>query len=679
MFVLPVMMLVCVVALAACRKDTAAFGDEPVLYEITVCSDIVNGTVVPNEAQAKAGTTISLIIQPAAGYQLKADTLQYNGTAVVGLSFAMPAEDVLITAEFEEILTNETEVWEASTGLMSHTFASAFVDYDVQLAKQFVITNTGNQPLTGVTAMINGSFEVSVALSITDIAVGNTATISVSPVVGLGVGTHNGALNIDWDNSDGGISIGLSFVVNMQPVHSASVDRTSHTFSTAVEEYTSNTQQSFVITNTGNTALSGLVGEFANGYFELVAPLTQGLDVGDNTTIIIRPRSGLAVGTYTDTFAVVYAADEILSISLSFTVEVARYELHIDESEHEFDSAAEGYDVQSAKEFVVSNIGNVVISDLTATLNGYDFEISLSSNTVAVGGSVTISVQPRVGLGSGTHNDIITVRWANDDGGIVIGLSFAVDALTNAQAPEITLQPVGGTIGQGSVLNLVVVADVSDDGELTYQWFRNTTNSIIGGIAIDGATQVNFSVPTGGLGEFYYFVIITNTNEAVSGIKIASVTSEVAMVEVVATRFFGNNEFINAVNYLFHLINNSANDDVPLLTVEYDMRAFFMGVSTFYTKTNPAGFATPSGTILSNIPFGMGSTLFDNVIRDGNFEDTFIGVIEADSVVIGYYATNSNSERVEVRFDEFARITHMSVGQLIWTFTYSNDDLPIVP
>ena len=40
-------------------------------------------------------------IEPDEGYQLKAGSLNYNGTAVEGTSFLMPGEDVVLSAEFE--------------------------------------------------------------------------------------------------------------------------------------------------------------------------------------------------------------------------------------------------------------------------------------------------------------------------------------------------------------------------------------------------------------------------------------------------------------------------------------------------------------------------------------------------------------------------------------------------
>ncbi|GMO45946.1 MAG: hypothetical protein Ta2G_00930 [Termitinemataceae bacterium] len=70
---------------------------------------VVGGTSGP--ATINYGAAVTVKILPEANYQLKAGTLKYNGTAIeldhtqndyLTGSFVMPAEDVIITAEFEE-------------------------------------------------------------------------------------------------------------------------------------------------------------------------------------------------------------------------------------------------------------------------------------------------------------------------------------------------------------------------------------------------------------------------------------------------------------------------------------------------------------------------------------------------------------------------------------------------
>ena len=50
---------------------------------------------------APYGATVTLNVDPAINYQLKAGSLKVNGTAIAGTTFTMPAQDVTISAEFE--------------------------------------------------------------------------------------------------------------------------------------------------------------------------------------------------------------------------------------------------------------------------------------------------------------------------------------------------------------------------------------------------------------------------------------------------------------------------------------------------------------------------------------------------------------------------------------------------
>ncbi len=75
---------------------------------------------------------------------------------------------------------------------------------------------------------------------------------------------------------------------------------------------------------------------------------------------------------------------------------------------------------------------------------------------------------------------------------------------------------------------LAVTASVTDDGELSYQWYSNTVNSAAGGDPVDGAASSSYTPPTGTVGTTYYYCVVTNTK----GAKTATATSSVAAVTV---------------------------------------------------------------------------------------------------------------------------------------------------
>lgn len=84
---------------------------EAILYNVTIGA-LLNGSVSADCAAAMIGQVVTLTVTPSAGYQLKEGTLKVakvDGTGDVPIAegkFAMPAYDVLVTAEFE---ANEEE------------------------------------------------------------------------------------------------------------------------------------------------------------------------------------------------------------------------------------------------------------------------------------------------------------------------------------------------------------------------------------------------------------------------------------------------------------------------------------------------------------------------------------------------------------------------------------------
>ena len=69
-------------------------------YSITVSDAIVGGTLVPSVDKAYAGTTVTVTANAEDGYELIQGSLKVNGEAVEGMSFIMPEEDVVLSADF---------------------------------------------------------------------------------------------------------------------------------------------------------------------------------------------------------------------------------------------------------------------------------------------------------------------------------------------------------------------------------------------------------------------------------------------------------------------------------------------------------------------------------------------------------------------------------------------------
>ena len=89
---------------------------EPATYNVSVSSDIKNGTISVNPSKARAGEPISFTIKPHEGYKLEKIDVKDSNDAPLEVSkdegtytFTMPSSDVTISANFLDELTPQDE------------------------------------------------------------------------------------------------------------------------------------------------------------------------------------------------------------------------------------------------------------------------------------------------------------------------------------------------------------------------------------------------------------------------------------------------------------------------------------------------------------------------------------------------------------------------------------------
>lgn len=84
------------------------------------------------------------------------------------------------------------------------------------------------------------------------------------------------------------------------------------------------------------------------------------------------------------------------------------------------------------------------------------------------------------------------------------------------------------TIGQNAQQTLTVEAGVTRDVDpnttVSYQWYVNTTASTEGGKAVKDANKADFTVPSGELGTFYYYVVASSDGLESATSKVVEVT-----------------------------------------------------------------------------------------------------------------------------------------------------------
>ncbi len=150
----------------------------------------------------------------------------------------------------------------------------------------------------------------------------------------------------------------------------------------------------------------------------------------------------------------------------------------------------------------------------SAGLNQSSISGTITNNTTALQ-TATYTITPKVGGCSGTP--FILVVSVNP-------------------AASITTQPVSSSVclnGTPAILSISLSNVVVTP---TYQWYQNTSNSIIGATPVAGATASSYTPPAGSVGTLYYYCIVSLSSGGCSSITstIASVT--VAPIATITTQ-----------------------------------------------------------------------------------------------------------------------------------------------
>jgi hypothetical protein len=103
--------------------------------------------------------------------------------------------------------------------------------------------------------------------------------------------------------------------------------------------------------------------------------------------------------------------------------------------------------------------------------------------------------------------------------------------LVHAAKPTITAHPQSANYDQNATATaLSVTANSSDGGTLSFEWYRNTVHSTIGGTS--AGTGPTYTPSTATVDTAFYYVVITNTNNNATGTKTATDTGDIATIIV---------------------------------------------------------------------------------------------------------------------------------------------------
>lgn len=423
------------------------------------------------------GDSVELWIGPRAGTEpgTYEDTITY-------------ASEEGATASFTAKMTVEEKESPSET-LKADREALEFTDTEEQT---ITITNTGTQAVTLKAATVAGTVSVTPSDQVT-VEAGSTFTFTVKPAAdNLEAGKPYEDTISFSDVSDGSQLLSVSVKTTLpeatatptpEPEKTSRIeaDAAKLEFGTSVEGYAEAPEAKTVtVTNSGNgdAELSWSVnGKEEAQYFDASLADEKISAQGGTTSFTVRPKTGLAAGSYEETFVITdKGTGTEIQITAGFTVEEGTHSLSVTPDTLEFSSTKEGYGEIEAQQFTVTNNGN--LAETLTQPSADNFEIGGSGSADLVlqpGESVSFTVRPKTGLAAGDYEESVQIASGQAKTGVTVKFQVirGTATVTKIQQPAAVTGLTNGTKKDAQSLKLpstVVIETTAGNMKASVAW-----------------------------------------------------------------------------------------------------------------------------------------------------------------------------------------------------------------
>ena len=350
------------------------------------------------------GQTATFRIQPRTtlGVGIHNETITITGTngaiATVDVSFEVVAGSISV-----------------SPNVLS--FGTLATPYTQPAAQTVTIANTGTAAITIIQPTASSNYTIGnlSRTSLTTSGNNSSATFSVRPIAGLGVGVYNETITINT-NSGTSATIEVKFEV-IATTYSISVSPDNFSFGTRQTGYTATalTTQTFTIANTGSAAITltqPTSTNFTIGNLSRTSLTTSGGN--SSATFTVRPNIGLPVGIYNETITVLGSNGASTTVDVSFEVTSGpTYKISASPDNISFGSRQTGYTQPAAMTVTITNIGTEAVTLTRSTLAGFTISALSNTGSRAAGTTTTFTIRPNAGLSAGIYEGEITITGTN--------------------------------------------------------------------------------------------------------------------------------------------------------------------------------------------------------------------------------------------------------------------------
>ncbi len=295
-------------------------------------------------------------------------------------------------------------------------------------------------------------------------------------------------------------------------------------------------------------------------------------------------------------------------------------------------------------------------------------EFSITFENVVIGSEIRIHLDV-TSSGETAKGYRGSSNWKKIIDGVNVIVIVLQEVGVDAATPTITKQPEGKTDSfaaggtQDITQVLMVEASVSDGGTLTYQWYSNTSSSTTGGTPIKDATSDSYkaSVPAGETK--YFYCVITNTNNSVTGAKTADTITSVVAVASVEGELTSITARYNSTNHL--LVGESSTNFTVIENYSGGNRVEISPIDGLYTVEVPKNsignvpvtIKSKDGSMQTQVPVpikyeldvdNLTITGGDTVEQNGNLELTAEYKADGNDVQYNLYDGSDSSDSYKV-------------------------------